>query len=530
VALQGTLDTFSLPDVLRLLATTGKTGCLHVDGDRGRGRVWIDGGSVVAASADRALGEPSIDEVVFEMLRFGRGSFSFAIDEPAPHDAEPTEIEGTLRRATQLLEEWRELEAIVPSLSHRVAMAPELTVEQVTVDADRWKALVAIASGRSVGELAEALGVGELGITRTVSDLVELGVAVVEPPTTGRSNGSGRRNVTEIGSRAGESRRSARSDTARREPAPASDGTAQVNWAQTADPMGGPDVDGMGRSASGTRMSNRATAPAPQVNGANVLSPSTRLAAEPTVTAAAAVGVVTPAGGTPSIDSSPRSRRPASTGRSPRSRRAPTTPSTGQPALATPPRGGSTLPVPPPVDMGLAAMPAPVGEPMTTGPIFPPTLETSPPSGLPVTGSYDAAYDTGRLGPSPLPTDTGQIPVVSSSALPADLSWAAEDDEAPIAPPSRELAPPLRTSSPPPPARLLQPAPSGRPGPAVPPPQNHGDPALHVVAMSDAARAAVEATVGRSGGGPAAMPMAGATQEQVMSRGQLFRYLVSVHG
>lgn len=528
MALQGTLDTFSLPDVLRLLATTGKTGCLHVDGDRGRGRVWIDGGAVVAASADRALGEPSIDEVVFEMLRFGRGSFSFAIDEPAPHDAEPTEIEGTLRRATQLLEEWRELEAIVPSLSHRVAMAPELTVEQVTVDADRWKALVAIASGRSVGELAEALGVGELGITRTVSDLVELGVAVVEAPAASRSNGSGRRNVTEIGTRGGESRRSSRSDTSRREPVPTSDGAPQVNWAQTADPMSNPDTGGMGRSASGTRMSSsRATVPAPQVNGANVLSPSSRLAAEPTVTAAAAVGVVTPAGGTPSIDSSPKSRRSASTGRSPRSRRAPTTPSTGQPALATPPRGGSTLPVPPPVDMGLAAMPAPVGEPLTTGPIFPPTLETSPPSGLPV----PSAFDNGRLGPSPLPTDTGQIPVVSSSALPADLSWAAEDDEAPIAAPPLQSAPsPLRSSSPPPPARLLQPAPSGRPAPASPQPQNHGDPAAHVVAMSDAARAAVEATVGRSGGGPAGMPMAGATQEQILSRGQLFRYLVSVHG
>jgi hypothetical protein len=526
VALQGTLDTFSLPDVLRLLATTGKTGCLHVDGDRGRGRVWIDGGAVVAATADRALGEPSIDEVVFEMLRFGRGSFSFAIDEPAPHDAQPTEIEGMLRRATQLLEEWRELEAIVPSLNHRVAMAPELTVEQVTVDADRWKALVAIASGRSVGELAEALGVGELGITRAVSDLVELGVAVVEPPATGRSNGSSRRNVTEISTRAGESRRSSRSDVPRREPAPASDGAPQVNWAQTADPVGRSDAADLGRSASGTRMSNRSSA-APQVNGANVLSPSSRMAPEATISAAAAVGVVTPASGTPSIDTSPKSRRSAGTSsRAPRSRRAPSTPSGGQPSLGGPTRGGSTLPVPPPVDMGLAAMPAPVGEPLTTGPIFPPTLETSPPSGL----ALPSSFDTGRLGPSPLPTDTGQIPVVSSSALPADLSWAAEDDEAHIAPPGPKPAPaPLRSSTPPP-ARLIQSAPSPRPAPGQAPPQNHGDPALHVVAMSDAARAAVEATVGRSGGGPAGMPMAGASQEQILNRGQLFRYLTSVHG
>jgi hypothetical protein len=48
--------------------------------------------------------------------------------------------------------------------------------------------------------------------------------------------------------------------------------------------------------------------------------------------------------------------------------------------------------------------------------------------------------------------------------------------------------------------------------------------------MSPEARAAVEATVGRAGGGPGGMPMAGATQEQVLSRGQLFHYLTSIRG
>ena len=50
MALQGTLDTFSLPDVLRLLATTSKTGRLRIEGDRGQGSVWLDAGGVVAAS------------------------------------------------------------------------------------------------------------------------------------------------------------------------------------------------------------------------------------------------------------------------------------------------------------------------------------------------------------------------------------------------------------------------------------------------------------------------------------------------
>ena len=77
LALQGTLDTFSLPDVLKLLATTSKTGRLRIDGDRGQGSVWMREGRVVDADADRSVDGAPTDEVVFELLRFGSGSFAF---------------------------------------------------------------------------------------------------------------------------------------------------------------------------------------------------------------------------------------------------------------------------------------------------------------------------------------------------------------------------------------------------------------------------------------------------------------------
>ena len=56
MALQGTLDTFALPDVLRLLASTRKTGRLRITADRGSGSIWLDGGSVVAANANVGQG------------------------------------------------------------------------------------------------------------------------------------------------------------------------------------------------------------------------------------------------------------------------------------------------------------------------------------------------------------------------------------------------------------------------------------------------------------------------------------------
>jgi len=184
VAVEGTLDAFALSDVLRLLAASEKTGSLSVDGDRGRGRVEILDGELVAATTDSTAPTAAADEVMFELMRFTRGSFRFSVDEqPMEVDGEPLEIEDVLGQATELLDEWRDLEGVVPSLHHRVLMAQELDTDQVTIDARLWGALVAVAASRTAGDLAAALGLGELGVARLVSDLVDLGVAVVEPPS-----------------------------------------------------------------------------------------------------------------------------------------------------------------------------------------------------------------------------------------------------------------------------------------------------------------------------------------------------------
>jgi len=196
--LQGTLDGFALPDVLRFLASTAKTGCLHVDGDRGRGQVWLDDGMFAAAATTRLAPETSpLHEMVFELLRFQQGSFSFSPDDPPPGtDGYCADLEAILEQARHLLDEWHMLETVVPSLNHRVTPVAELACRQVTFDAPLWSTFAATAGGCSVAELARSLDVGELDITRRVHDLVELGVAVIEPPTSAPASAAGGRRDT----------------------------------------------------------------------------------------------------------------------------------------------------------------------------------------------------------------------------------------------------------------------------------------------------------------------------------------------
>ena len=87
MALQGTLDTFALIDVFRLLASTNKTGRLRVTGDRGNGNVWFDGGGVVLAAAHNTKPSDAPVTVIFELLRQHEGTSSSRPTSPRPRPA-----------------------------------------------------------------------------------------------------------------------------------------------------------------------------------------------------------------------------------------------------------------------------------------------------------------------------------------------------------------------------------------------------------------------------------------------------------
>lgn len=180
MALQGTLDTFALPDVLQLLATTKKTGCLRLDGPRGTGTVHVDGGEVVAVAAAHAPLATEPADALFELLRFEEGAFAFEADATPSERQTAVDVDVVLGEATTLLQEWHGIEAVVPSLDAHVALRPALSGDEVTIPADQWAHLVAVGGGRSVRSLGDHLELAELPVSRLVRDLVELGVVQLE--------------------------------------------------------------------------------------------------------------------------------------------------------------------------------------------------------------------------------------------------------------------------------------------------------------------------------------------------------------
>lgn len=181
MALQGTLDTFALPDVLRLLAATRKTGRLRITGGRGTGNVWVAAGEVSALEATHAPHATEPVDALFELLRFADGSFTF--DSEVTHD-EPghaLEVDTLVGQSEALLTEWRAIEAVVPSLDAWVTLRKSLPEPEITVDQDRWTTIGAVGGGATVRRIGDELCLAELPVSRAVKDLVEAGLVEVVP-------------------------------------------------------------------------------------------------------------------------------------------------------------------------------------------------------------------------------------------------------------------------------------------------------------------------------------------------------------
>jgi hypothetical protein len=226
--LEGTLDAFSLPDILQLLSFTKKTGALHlrrgeahgvvqlrdgaVTGGRsdvrrqalgrrivgsglvddqalaaavarvqsepacGLARALADGGAVPADAA-RALAAEQAADAVFELLRWPDGEFAFVMDEPDPDDLGASlSVEEVVAEGRRRLDAWAV--ASVPPASAVLRPVPALAEDPV-LTRDEWTLLSVVDGRRTVGEIVDLSGRGPYAVVSGLTRLVARGLLAV---------------------------------------------------------------------------------------------------------------------------------------------------------------------------------------------------------------------------------------------------------------------------------------------------------------------------------------------------------------
>jgi hypothetical protein len=234
--LEGNLDDFTLTDILRLLASTGKSGRLALRREDAVGRVDLTDGRVREASGDadhlviarRLLGaglvtgdqlvgalrardalptdlelardladaglvdpgavaavvrEHTVD-AVFDLLRWREGLFRF---DSGSHDGEAAAVlelavpvDELLTEAADRLASWPAVEERTGDGSAVVTISqPPGPQGQVSLSPDGWALLSFVDGRRTVADLAHLAGQGEFRTRRTLISLLDAGVVTI---------------------------------------------------------------------------------------------------------------------------------------------------------------------------------------------------------------------------------------------------------------------------------------------------------------------------------------------------------------
>lgn len=188
MSLQGTLDTFSLPEILELVEKSRKTGALEVRDPQSRGVLYFAGGRFSAAEAGELNGpvesaeelEARLIDVCFALFRVETGLFEFESDRFPPWPVRGgSEVAPIVEQVQQLRRDWLAIEAVLPSLDCRPGVVDDLDGDRVVLNKAGFRVLRVVDGERNVREIARAVGRSVLEVCKVLKDLVEAGAVVV---------------------------------------------------------------------------------------------------------------------------------------------------------------------------------------------------------------------------------------------------------------------------------------------------------------------------------------------------------------
>lgn len=227
MALTGNIEVFPLPEVLRLLARSGKTGCLRIAAGSVDGRMYLRDGSITLATVSsdtefldqfsssglveaqrvetrgeglnltevlRQGSSPEdltgfihehVVEAVYRIRKPGSGNFEFLVDtSPRFETGQSFDVEAAVADADRRAADWADIEQTISDMNLPVRMVRSLREPEVSISAPTWRVLASLEGGASVSEIARMLGTTEFRTAREVAGLMRSSLIEPAPVST----------------------------------------------------------------------------------------------------------------------------------------------------------------------------------------------------------------------------------------------------------------------------------------------------------------------------------------------------------
>jgi len=230
MSLTGALEAFPLPEVLRLLARSEKSGALRIDAADLQGKIYLTEGSLTYATtrrdedlADDLVGAGLIDsedwvlverreknivevlseqatekqltdlladqiaDVIFRLMRRTDGDFEFSESVgPRYNTGVVVDVDACIVEAENRNSQWAEIEEVIPAITFHLRMAPDLIESnEVSVPATTWRILAALQGEGSIEEVARRLGMTDFAVGQIMAGMARdnlLEIVDMPPP------------------------------------------------------------------------------------------------------------------------------------------------------------------------------------------------------------------------------------------------------------------------------------------------------------------------------------------------------------
>lgn len=178
MALQGDLTDFPLTDIIQLLALSKKNGAVRIIGRRNDGEhegwLYFRDGHIV----DARLGRFTPLEAAYSLFTFSAGSFEFMEHVRSANTSITASNEVIIMEGINRQDTWMQIEAALPPMNMvpQIASNPAASNDDIEIGGDVWRILTMIDGTRSIADLAEQSGLGEVYTAEIVVKLLQAGL------------------------------------------------------------------------------------------------------------------------------------------------------------------------------------------------------------------------------------------------------------------------------------------------------------------------------------------------------------------
>ncbi len=178
MAFQGSLEELPLPDVIQLVAASGKTGKFSVKSRLGRGDIYLRDGQIVHATTTRLGGE----EAFYELATWDEGDFVFTPGDESLDETINKSNTNLLMQAAQRIDEWKVLVTRVPSTRVIPVFTPDGGSTNVSLTPGEWGVIRRIDEARSIEEIAKLMNKSAFEVSKTIFGLITSGLVDLREP------------------------------------------------------------------------------------------------------------------------------------------------------------------------------------------------------------------------------------------------------------------------------------------------------------------------------------------------------------